>query len=181
MLKLVFADGHFGGLLNENVDGHECRVGKEAGVDATVCLYAANLFFDFVIVVRGGRESESLAGFVLERGRAHELADADVHVEQEIHFGDFGDVALDEYCSLLGVDACGEIFGENFLNIGVQLLRVRVCSERVEVGNEETTVEVVLNFDEFAQSAVLVAQMEVACRADATQDYFFAIRICVHM
>ena len=180
MLELVLAHGYFRGHLNQNVDGHECGVGEEAGIDSLVGLGSDNLFFEgFVVVgsVGGGcSDAEGLAGLVLERGRAHELAHACVHVKQEIHLRYFGDVALDEYRGFVGVDAGGEIFGEYGFYVGVQEFGVGVRGEAVEVGYEEVAVVVVLNLHEFAQGAVVVSEMEVACGTDATEHYFFLCR-----
>lgn len=166
MLFLVLAYGYFMGFLDEDVDGHEGGVGEEAGVYALVGVVADDLFFDVLAVVVG-LDAELLAGFVLEGGCAHEFADADVHVEQEIHFRDFGYVALDEDCSLFGVNACGEVFCEDVFDILVKCVGFGIGCEGVEVSDEEEAVVVVLHFHEFAECAVVVAEVEVACGTDA--------------
>ena len=126
-----------------------------------------------VVAFGGGADTEGLAGFVLERGGAHELADAHVHVEQQVHFGYLGHVALHEDSGLFGVDAGGEVFGKDLLHGGVELHGVGVGGEGVEVGYEEIAVVVVLHPHKVAQGAEVVAQVEVAGGADAAKHYIF--------
>ncbi len=177
MLQLVFAYGHLGCFLDKDIDGHKCRVGKQPGVHALVGFVADYLFFEcFIVVVAviaGSCDAEGFAGFVLERGRTHKFSDSDMHVQQKIHFRYFGNVALYEYGGFIGVDACGEVFGEYGLDVGVELFCVGVCGERVEVGHKEVAVVVVLQLDKFAECSVVVSQMEVSCRADAAENQFF--------
>ncbi len=174
VLFLVFAYGHLVGLLYQNVDGHEGGIGEQAGVDALVGVRADDLLLD-IVVSAGGSESELLAGLVFERGCAQEFADAHVHVEQEIHFRDFGHVALHEDSRLFGVDAGGEIFGKDILYVLMQRVGVRIGGQGVEVGDEEQAIIVVLHFDELAQSSVIVSEMKVSGGAYAGENHFFIV------
>ena len=166
VLLLVLADGYFVGFLNEDVDGHEGGIGEEPGIYTLVGVVADNLLLDVIAVVVG-LDAELLAGLVLERCGAHQLADADVHVEEEIHFGNLGDVALHEDCGFLGVDACGEVFGEDVFDVFVEGVGLGVGGEGMEVGYEEEAVIVVLHFHELAEGSVVVSEVKVAGGADA--------------
>ena len=157
-------------MVDEDVDGHKRRVGEEAGVDALVGLVADDVFLDLVGI---GVDAESLAGLVFERGGAHELTDADVHVHQQIHLRDLGDVALHVDHVLVGIESGGEIFGQDVFHVLVEHLGVGMSGERVEVGHEITAIVVVLHAHEFIEGTVIVAQMEVARGADAAEHYLF--------
>ncbi len=177
MLQLVFAYGHFGSLLYEDVDSHEGGVGEQAGVHALVCGGADNLFLEGlvgVVVGRGG-DAQRLAGLVFERGGAHKLAYAYVHIEKQVHLGNFGYIALHEYCGFFGVETGGEIFRKNTFYIGVKLSRVRIGGESVQVGNEEVAVVVVLYCYEFAKRSIIITKVKIAGGADTTQHYFFVL------
>lgn len=164
MLFLVFTDGYFMGFLDKDVDSHEGRVGEKAGVDALVGLGTDNLPFDILGVVL---DAELFAGFVLESCSAHKFSDAYMHVEQEVHFGYFRNIALDEYGSLFWVDASGEIFSKYVSDIFVESFRVGSGSQCVKVGYEEETVIVVLHPDEFPKGSIIVSEVEISGRTDA--------------
>lgn len=55
----------------------------------------------------------------------------------------------------------------------MQIIRIGVCCEGVKVGYEKVAVVVILNGNKFAQSAIVVAEVEVSSGADATENYFF--------
>ena len=80
-----------------------------------------------------------------------------MHIEQQIHFGNFRDVALNENRSLFRINARSEIFSQNFLDIGMKLGGIRIGGEGMKVGDEETTVIVVLNLNKLAQRTVVIA------------------------
>lgn len=161
MLLLVFAYRHFRGLLYEDVDSHKSRIGQQAGVDALVGLIADNFRFD-ILVGSVFRDSELLARLVLERGRAHKLADADMHVHKQIKLRNLGNIALDKDCGFFRIDTGGEILGNDIMDIAVEHLRVGMRCQSVEVGDEEQTVEVVLHPDEFTQGAEVITKMKVS-------------------
>ncbi len=176
MLQLVLAYGHFCGFLYENVHCHEGGVCEQACVDALVGFGTYNLVFEVFVVfgITGGSAyAECLAGFVFERGCTHKFAYSYVHVQQQVHFADFRNVALHEYCRFVGVESGCEIFSQNVFYVGVQLLWFGVGGEGMQVGDEEVAVVVVLYAYEFAERTVVVAQVQVACGADAAYHYFF--------
>ena len=104
-MLLVFSDGHFDGAVNENVGGHECGVGQEAGVDV-VGLHA---------------------DFLFEGGDAFEFAEVGVHVEVEVKLEDLMDVALDVDGGFVGVEAASEVFGEDGADAAADVGGVGVC------------------------------------------------------
>ena len=80
ILLLVLADGDFHGLVDDDVGSHQGRISQEAGADAVLVA----LVEDFAFHVAFGRmhtvNVELLAGFILERSGAHQLADAGIHI-----------------------------------------------------------------------------------------------------
>ncbi len=59
----------------------------------------------------------------------------------------------------------------------MQHFRVGMSGESVQVGDKEAAVIVILHSYEFAQGAVIVAQMQIAGGADAAKHTFFSILI----
>lgn len=45
--------------------------------------------------------------------------------------------------------------------------------EGVKVGHKEVAVVVVLNLHEFAEGAIVISEVEIACGANAAEHYFF--------
>ena len=154
VLFLVLAYGHEVGVVDQDVHGHQGGVGQQTGVDTLVGLIAYDFLFYLVAL---GMDAQGLARLVLERGGAHQLADAHVHVHQQIHLRNLGHVALDVDGVLVGVEAGGQVFRQDVLHVLVQHLRVGMRGEGVEVGHEVTAVVVVLHAHEVAQGAVIVA------------------------
>ena len=172
MLLLVLAYGHVVGVVDEDVHCHEGGVGEEAGVNAgVVALVADDFLFDFIAV---GVDAESLARLVFEGCRAHKFADAYMHVHEQVHLRNLRYVALHIKDVLFRVETCGKVFRKYLLHAFVEGLRVRVGGQGVEVGDEIAAVEVVLHPDEFLESAIIVAEMEVAGGADTAQHHFLA-------
>ncbi len=63
MLLLVLAYGHLVGLLDEDVNSHECGIGEQTGVDTLVGVGSDYLLLDVLAVVG---DAELLAGLVFE-------------------------------------------------------------------------------------------------------------------
>ncbi len=181
MLLLILAHRHPVGFLDEDVDSHKGGIGEEAGVDAlAAALIAYDLLFDILVGVvflacGGDMDSELLSGLVLKGGGAHELAYAYVHVEQKVELAHLGYVALHKNGGLFGVEAGGKVFGHNVLDIGMELCRVGIGGEGVEIGYEKVGVIVVLHPDKLRQRAEVVAQVEITGGAYAAQYYLFFI------
>ena len=156
MLFLVFSHGNLVGFLYEDVNGHQCRIGEKACVHALVGIGA---YYLFLYVVTVALNAKGLTRLVLERGGAHQFADAHVHVKQQIQFRNLRHVALDENGGFLGVEACGQIFRKYILHVCVELFGVRVRGQGVEVGHEKHVVVsgIVLHSHEVAQCAVIIA------------------------
>lgn len=138
--------------MYEYVGSHESRVCEESGVDVV------GLF----------------ASFFLEGSDAFEFAEVSVHVEEEVEFEYLFDVALNVNGRLIGVETAGEVFGEDGIGALNDVVGFRVCGERVPVGDEEITVIVVLHADEVGYRTEIVAEMKVACWANAAY-YFFHV------
>ena len=182
MLFLVLAYRHEVGVVDEYVDGHQRGVGEQSGVDALAGgLVAHDVALDvvFLALLLGG-DAEGLAGLVLERCRAHEFADAGVHVHQQVHLGNLRHVALHIYYIALRVEAGGYVFGQDLLHVLVEHLRVGMGGEGVEVGDDEAAVVVVLHAHELIQSAEVVAQVQIAGGADAAEHYFLLAILVFH-
>ena len=145
MLLLVFAHGHLGGFVYQDVGGHERGVGQQAGIDVVGIL----------------------AHLVLERGDALQLAQVGVHVEEEIQLDGLGQVALQVDGGLFGVEAASQILHKDLPGVAVEVVGCGVRGERMVIGYEEIAVVLVLHLDKVAQSAEIIAQMQVARRADA--------------
>ena len=154
VLFLVFPDRHFRRFVYDDVGGHESRVGKQSRIDVF------GLFADFVF----------------ERGGTFQFADVGVHIEQKIQFRDFGNVALYEEGTSLRVETCRQIFGQYAFYVHRQHLGVGVGREGMQVGDKEVTVVFMLHFDEIAQGAVVVAQVEVSGRSDSANNDFSHIQ-----
>ena len=159
MLQLVLAHGYLCGFLYENIDGHKGGICEKAGVYALVCVGTDYFFLEGFVVVAfgGGLYAEAFAGLVLERRGAHELAYAHVHVEQKVHLGNFGDIALHKYSGFLGIDAGGKVFSQNALYICMKCVGIGVCGECMKIGDEEVAVVFVLQFHKFRQGTEVVA------------------------
>ena len=148
MLLLVFAHRHLVGFVDEDIRRHERRVGQQSGIH----------------VVR------VLTHLVLERGHTLQFAEIGVHVEEEVELDGFGQVALQIYRSLVRIESGGEVGSHYLAGVAVDAARCGVGGQRVVVGDEEIAVVFLLHLHEVAQRSEVVAQMQVASRADAAAD-----------
>ena len=154
VLLLILAHRHARGAVLQDVGGHQHRIAQQADIDVFGLL----------------------ADLVLERGRAFELPDEGVHAEQQRQFGHFGHVALDIDRRHVGIEPCGEVFGQHVGDVPVQDGRVGMGRERVVVGYEEEAAVGMLHFDEVFQCTEIITQMQVSGRSYSAQ-YSFHIAI----
>jgi hypothetical protein len=144
VLLLVLADGHDVRVEEDDVGGHEHRVGKEAeiGIDA-------------------------LGGLVLVAVRALEQAHGRERADQPGEFADLGDVALAPEDGLGGVEAAGQPVEGDALGVGAALPGVGQRRHRVVVGDEVVGVAAGLQLDGRAHGAEVVADVKGAGGRDA--------------
>ena len=153
VLRLVGTDRHVVGLIEQDVAGHQGRVGEEAGID----------------VVR------MLGRLIFELRHARELAELRAAVHDPAHLGMALVVALDEDEALLRVDAAGEQQRKRLARLLAALLRVDVDRHGVQVGDEVVAVVVLLHLLPAADGAEVVAEREDARRLDTGEDDFLVV------
>ena len=148
VLLLILADGHLDGAVDEDVGGHEGGIGQETGVDVVGLL----------------------ADFLLEGGDTLELAEVGVHVEVEVKLKHLVNVALDIDGGFVGVEAAGEVFGEDGADAAPDVDGARVGGQGVPVGNKEEAAILVLHAQEALDGSEIVAQLQIARGADTAHD-----------
>ena len=148
MLLLVVADGDVGGIVDQDVGGLEDGVSEQADAGA------------FLILAR----------LVLELGHAVEPAHARGALEDPGELGMGGDGALREQDRLFGVDPAGDQRGGHFADVGAQGGGIAVDGQRVEVGEEEQALGLVLHPLPAQDRAEEVAEVEPAGRLDPRDD-----------
>ena len=151
VLALVDADRDDVGLVQEDVAGHQHRVGEERGRDELLCV-----------------------GLVLELRHPPQLTEARHGRQQPIRLGVGGDVALGEDRRALGVETRRDEEREEVERPLAQLLRVVLDRDRVQVDDAEERVArlllLVLGRDVLAEAARVVPEVLRARRLDAGED-----------
>ncbi len=115
MGQLVFAYGYVLGTVDQDVGSHEYGVGEQSGVD--VVRLESDLFF--------------------EGGASFQFTQVGDHVEVQVEFGDFWDVALNIDCGFLGVQTACQVELEGSLGGVSQFSGSWMCGEGVPVRDEE--------------------------------------------
>ena len=148
MLLLVLAHRHMRGAVDEDVGGHQARIGEQAerGVLAV------------------------LAGLVLELRHAVHPADARHAVEDPGKLGMLHHPALVEDDVLLRVDAGGEEGRGDRARLILEVIMHELRCQRMQVDHAIDAVGRVLQRDELLDRAEIVAEVEVARRLDAGED-----------
>ncbi len=136
MLLLVVADGDAGGVVGQDVGGHEVGVDIQAGGD--------------VLAV--------FAGLVLELGHAVEPAEAGDAGEDPAEPDVGGDGGLQEQDVLGRVDAAGDEGGGHLARGGAEDLGVLELGQGVEVDHAVDALVVPLKRDPVAERAQIVAE-----------------------
>ena len=140
----------------QDVGSHQCGIGEQACIDIIgllTCLF-------------------------LKGRHATQFTDVGVHVEIKIQLDGLGHIALDVDGGLFGVDAAGEVFGQDGASRTLYILRRGVRGQRVPVGDEEIAVVVFLHLHEATHGAVVVAEVKVSGGADAAQyDVFHQLSV----
>ena len=164
MLFLVLADRHVARAIEQDVGGHEHRVGEQPD--------------------RSG--IAPLAGLLLELGHAVEPAHRRVAVQYPGKLGMGRYHALVEDDAALGVDARGNKGRSHLAGIGSQLGRVLRNRDRVQIDDTEDAVEVevLLHIHPIADGAQIISQMQVSGRLNAGKnalhDRRFSVRRAVY-
>ena len=147
VLALVVADRDAVGLVEEDVARHQHGVREEPG-----------------------RDELPPVGLVLELRHPAELAVARDGREQPRRLGVRGDVALREDRRPLGVEAGRDEHREQVERAVVEVARVVLDGDRVEVDDAEERLAVLLGLRVLAEAADVVAEVLVARRLDAGED-----------
>ncbi len=148
MLLLVLAHGDMGRLVEDDVSGHQHRI----GVEPEPRLFAL------------------LAGLFLELGHAVEPAQGREATEQPGQLGMGGHRALVEDDAATGIDPGGDIGGGHLARLGAELRRVLRQGNGVEIDNAKDAVVIALQRDPVADGAEIIAEMQVASGLDARED-----------
>ena len=136
VLPLVVADRDDVGLVEQDVARHQHGIGEEAGGDELLAL-----------------------ALLLELGHAAELPEPGHGREQPRRLGMAGDVALQEERAAVGLEADREEQRRQVERAVVQILRVVVDRDRVQVDDAEERVALVLGRDVLAHRADVVADV----------------------
>ena len=150
MLALVVADRDDVGLVEQDVARHQDGIGEEAGGDEVLPL-----------------------AFLLERCHAAELSEPGDGREQPSGLGVRGHMALAEERAPVGVEADREEERGQIERAVVQVARVVVDRDRVQVDDAEEGVALVLRRDVLAHRADVVADVFGTRRLDAGKDTHF--------
>ena len=148
MLLLVLADRHVGGAVEQDVGRLQHRIGEQPDRRALAVL----------------------AGLVLELGHPVEPAHPRGALQHpgELRVGRDG--ALPEQHRFRRVDAAGDQRRGHLADVGAQLLGIDVDGQRVEVGEEEQALRLVLHPHPAQDRAEQIAEVEVAGRLDSGND-----------
>src|SRR6516164_1523377 len=155
MLLLVFADRDMGGAINQDVGGHQCRIGIEA--DRSILTV--------------------LAGFLLELGHAVEPAEPRHAIEYPSEFGVLGDLALVEYDISFRIDPAGQKGGGDLADRPRQFAGVLPYRNGVQIDDAINAVETVLQLDEALNRAEIIAEMKVAGRLHAGENQLLELHL----
>ena len=147
VLPLVVADRDDVGLVEQDVAGHQHRVGEEPGGDELAAL-----------------------ALVLELGHAAQLAVARHSRQQPRRLRVRGDVALAEDRRALRVEAGREEHRREVERPRAQVVGVVLDGDRVQVDDAEEAVAALLRRRVLAEAADQVAEVLVARRLDAAED-----------
>jgi len=109
-----------------------------------------------------------LACLVLERSSTHQLADSGIHVQIQIQFGDFAHIALQIDGRFFRIDAASQIFSQDRLYTVTDIIRMRMCSQRVPVCNKEKAIILILHLQKSFYCSEVIPQMQITRWANAT-------------
>ena len=145
MLLLVLADRHMGGVIEQNVGGHQVRIDVES--DARVLAV--------------------LAGLLLELGHAIEPADARDAIEDPGELGVARHLALIEDDVRLRIDARGDERGRHLAGVAGELVGVLEHGDGVQIDHAIEAVMLGLKRHELGDGAEIIAEMQIAGRLHA--------------
>ena len=154
MLFLVRADRDEAGLVQQDVRGHQDRIGKQAGVD--------------VVGVLGG--------LVLELGHPVQFAHVGETVQDPGQFRVGADMALAVQKGLFGVDSAGQVQRGKLQAAPAELRRILADGDGVLIHHAVDAVVLILERGEAGKGADIVAQGQGAAGLDAGEnDLFFVL------
>jgi hypothetical protein len=147
MLHLILADGDDGGLVEQNVGGHQDRVLEYS---------IAHGFLS--------------GGFGFELRHAFEPSHGRDAGEEPGQFGVGGYGGLDNDARVLRVDAGGQEERSQFADFSAQLVGLLVDRDGVQIDDAEDAFEIVLNADPVGEGSEVVADVQITGRLNARQD-----------
>ncbi len=153
MLLLVFAHGDVGWQIEEDVGGLEDGVGIEPDRHALAVL----------------------AGLLLELSHPVEPADARGALEEPGQLGMGRDGALREQNRFSRIDSTGDECSRHLADVRPKLGWIDVDGQRMEVGEEEEALGLVLHPHPSQDRAEKVAEMKIAGRLDSGKDAHLGI------
>jgi hypothetical protein len=154
MLLLILTHRHMRGLVQQDVGGHQDRVGIEAQ-DGIVLL---------------------LARLFLELGHAVQPAERRVAGQDPVQFGMAGHRRLVEQDVLVRIDPRRDIGGRHLADIVPQGFGVMINGHGVQIDDAENRVHIVLQLHPVLQCAEIIAEVELAGRLHAGKDKAHRLR-----
>ena len=153
MLALILAHRHQIRLVQQDVGGHQHRIGEQARRD--------------VVGVLGG--------LGLELGHAAQLAELGVAAQDPAQLRVLGHVALDKHDVLLGIQAAGDILSQLVNAALAQRGGILPHGDGVHVHDAVQAVVLVLQIHPILDGAHVGAQSQLTGGLDAAEDSLFRI------
>ena len=152
VLRLIVAHRHDGGLVKQNVGGHQHRILQQPVADRFLRLRLG-------LVLRHALQP------------AHR-SDAGQHPRQ---FGMFRHRRLRHDGGLFRIDAHGHEQRRGFQDLRSQLGRILIHRDGVQIDDAPDALVVALNFHPVLQGSQIVADVQIAGRLNAGEDAFFHV------
>ena len=148
MLFLVFAYGHMGCLIQQDVRCLQHRIGEEGNARA------------FAV----------LAGFIFELCHAIQPAHAGRSVQQPLQFGMSRYLSLIEQDRFIDVEAAGNQRSGHFPGVRGQLCRIMRHRQGVQIREEIERFHFILHLYPIADGTQIIAEMKISRWLDAGND-----------
>ena len=148
VLLLILTHRHFVRLVHQNIRCHQTRVRQQTGI------HIIRLF----------------AHFLLKGGHALQLTQIGVHIQIQIQFQDLFDIALHVNRCFLGINTASEVLAQNGLDRFTDVLRRRMCGQRMPVSYEKHAVILVLHLHKTLDGSEIITQMQISRRTYTTNN-----------
>ena len=154
--------------MNNDIGSHQSRVGQQTGAYAMFIAFVENFLFHIPFRGVDTVDVQLLACLILERSSTHQLADSRIHIQIQIQFGNFAHIALKIDGRFFRIDATSQIFGQDRLYTVTDIIRMRMCSQRVPVCNKEKAIILILHLQKSFYCSEVIPQMQITRWANAT-------------